>query len=176
MTLRWPASGILTAVCEPTPDDYSLCLSVKSVHTCSLLIGFLDASGSVRITQTHEGTNPVEFEGLEVVEKDQCTAHETSINSIRLPFRQRTWREVFLDPGQISVCITISTKRETRVEFLLSSDAIIGVPYDEPVTESEWDGEYFLDQDDPPCGCASAFGMDEDNEIRHYGLDCTYND
>lgn len=35
-----------------------------------------------------------------------------------------------------------------------------------------YDGEY--DSDSDKCGCHSAFGKDDDGEVRHYGLDCQY--
>jgi hypothetical protein len=36
------------------------------------------------------------------------------------------------------------------------------------------DGEY--NSADDECGCYSAFGMDDDGEVRHYGMKCQYKD
>jgi hypothetical protein len=39
-----------------------------------------------------------------------------------------------------------------------------------------WDDYYEggYDSDSDRCGCHSAFGKDDDGEVRHYGLDCQY--
>ncbi|KAF7968777.1 hypothetical protein HWV62_29324 [Athelia sp. TMB] len=63
--------------------------------------------------------------------------------------------------------------QQTRVEFTISTGAGSNDQDVEPIAESEpWD--YYYDSDDPPCGCESAFGMDDDNKIRHYALDCDF--
>jgi hypothetical protein len=38
---------------------------------------------------------------------------------------------------------------------------------------SDWDCNGYNSYDDQ-CGCHSAFGKDDDGEVRHYGLDCPY--
>jgi len=37
-----------------------------------------------------------------------------------------------------------------------------------------WSYSNLCNSDDDQCGCHSAFGKDDDGEVRHLGLDCEY--
>ncbi|KAF7976213.1 hypothetical protein HWV62_7222 [Athelia sp. TMB] len=142
MNTYWPESGRITSICEPSPDDFTLCFRVLTEHPATLSIGFLDAGGSVRVSQVHQDLDSTDISGLKVEELLQCEAHKTRV--------------------EFAVALRMDSE----------SEGDRGAPSPPLV----WAGGSNYWDDEPPCGCESAFGLDEDNEVRHYGLHCTFND
>lgn len=69
--------------------------------------------------------------------------------AIHLPFIQGRWREIYLDPGQTEICLTVHANVQTRVEFSITAEPHEYTPSSAEEAADELDSHFSYAPDDP---------------------------